>query len=66
MVKPLPDAIIKLYEATGGEVYFNGVRIIADYKKLKVHAELMKAFKEAKKNLSESELEQWQTKLIHP
>jgi oligopeptide transport system ATP-binding protein len=58
-------AIIKLYEATGGEVYFNGVRIIADYKKAKkVHAELMKAFKEAKKgNLSESELEQWQTKI---
>ena len=57
--------IIKLYEATGGEVYFNGVRIIADYKKYKKqHNELMKEFKAAKaKGLSEAELEEWNGKI---
>ena len=57
--------IIKLYEATGGEVYFNGVRIISDYKKYKKqHNELMKEFKAAKaKGLSEAELEEWNGKI---
>ncbi len=57
--------IIQLYEATGGEVYFDGVRIISDYKKYKKkHAKLMKEFKEAKaKGLSETELQEWQTRI---
>lgn len=57
--------IIKLYEATGGEVFFDGVRIISDYKKYKKkHAELMKEYNEAKeKGLSESEIQEWQTRI---
>lgn len=57
--------IIKLYDATGGEVYFNGVRIIADYKKhKKQHKELVRAFNEAKASgLSDYELEEWNKKI---